>query len=44
MNPPNLTLAAKIEVTRGILRPSNTLPRPIPSPPEHQSAPIGGQR
>ena len=44
MNLPNLTLATKIEATRGVLRPSETLPRPIPCPPENQIGPIGGAR
>jgi hypothetical protein len=44
MNTPNSTPAAKIEATRGVLRPSETLPRPIPYPPQHQIGPIGGPR
>jgi hypothetical protein len=44
MNLPNLTLAAKIEAIRGVLRRSETLPRPIPCPPENRIGPIGGAR
>lgn len=44
MNAPNSSLAAKIDATRVVLRPSETLPRPIRSPPQHQLGPIGGPR
>jgi hypothetical protein len=44
MNTPNPTLAAKIGATRGVLRPSETVPRPILFPPENQIGPIGGPR
>jgi hypothetical protein len=44
MNTPNPTLAAQIEATRGVLRPSETLPRPILFPPENQIASIRGLR
>ena len=44
MNTPNPTLATKTEATRGVLRPSETSPRPIPSPPESQIGAIGGLR
>jgi len=44
MNTPNLILAAKMEATRGVLRPCARLPRPIHCPPENQFGSIGGPR
>ena len=44
MNTPNRTLPAKTEATRSVLRPSETLARPIPYSPETQIGAIGGLR
>jgi len=44
MNTPTLTLAAKMEATRGVLRPWARLPRPVPRPTENQFGSIGGPR
>ena len=44
MNTPNRALAAKIEATRDVLRPSETLPRPVAHPPKHQIRQITGKR
>jgi hypothetical protein len=44
MNTPHPALAAKIEATTGVLRPSETVPRPIRFPPEHHIGSTGGER
>jgi hypothetical protein len=44
MNTPNPALAAKIEAPRGVLRPSETLPRPIPLSETSPRTIIGGER
>ena len=44
MNAPHPTLELQTGALRGDLRPCETSPRPIPSPPEPQLAPIGEPR
>jgi hypothetical protein len=44
MNTPNPALAGGTDALRGDLRPSETVPRPVPYPPKHQIRRIGGKR
>ena len=41
---PNPALAGETDATRGDLRPSETIPRPIPHPPQAQIRRIGARR
>ena len=44
MTAPISPLARVIDARRAVLRPCAILPRPIPSPPQHQIQPSGGER
>ena len=44
MNAPILASQLETDAIRAVLRPCAILPRPIPSPPQHQIQPSGGER